>query len=77
MQEAEKQQTAELDAARKEARQASKAFEDVRQQRHDTFTDAFDHIAGHIDRIFKVPPIFHVSCILPKASIMLLTQTEW
>lgn len=53
-QEAEKQQTAELDAARQEARQASKAFDNVRQQRHNAFTAAFDYISGHIDGIFKV-----------------------
>ena len=49
----EKEQEAELEAARKEARGAARAYNEVRQQRADSFQAAFDHVAGCIDAIFK------------------------
>ena len=43
----------ELEAARKEAKGAARAFNAVRQERYDAFTAAFEHIAAVIDPIFK------------------------
>ena len=53
MQEKERKQQEEVDAARDEASAASEAFSVVRRQRQDTFCAAFEHVAGAIDGIFK------------------------
>ena len=53
MQEKERKQQEEVEAARDEASAASEAFSVVRRQRQDTFCAAFEHVAGVIDGIFK------------------------
>jgi hypothetical protein len=50
----EAEQVAELDAAREEAKAAMAAFNDLSSRRYDLFMAAFDHVAAHIDPIFKV-----------------------
>lgn len=50
----EAEQVAELDAAREEAKAALAAFNDLSTRRYDLFMAAFDHVAAHIDPIFKV-----------------------
>ena len=54
MQEREKGSAEELEAAKQEAQSVTEAFNTVRQARFDAFMDAFTHISGVIDRIFKV-----------------------
>ncbi len=49
----EREQEEELEAVRRDAKAAAKAFNDVRQKRYDAFTAAFEHIASVIDPIFK------------------------
>uniref|UniRef100_A0A383VHM8 Structural maintenance of chromosomes protein n=1 Tax=Tetradesmus obliquus TaxID=3088 RepID=A0A383VHM8_TETOB len=51
--EKERQQTLELEAARKAANAASKAFLRIQQQRTQRFSAAFEHIKGSIDFIYK------------------------
>ncbi|WIA08402.1 hypothetical protein OEZ85_007840 [Tetradesmus obliquus] len=51
--EKERQQTLELEAARKTANAASKAFLRIQQQRTQRFSAAFEHIKGSIDFIYK------------------------
>ena len=53
MQEKERKQQEEVEAARDESSAASEAFSVVRRQRQDTFCAAFEHVAGVIDGIFK------------------------
>lgn len=50
----ESEQAAELDTARDEAKTAMAAFNDLSGRRYDLFMGAFDHVAAHIDPIFKV-----------------------
>ena len=50
----EAEQVAELDTAREEAKAALAAFNDLSTRRYDLFMAAFDHVAAHIDPIFKV-----------------------
>jgi chromosome segregation ATPase len=50
----EAEQVAELDSAREEAKAAMAAFNDLSSRRYDLFMAAFDHVAAHIDPIFKV-----------------------
>ena len=52
----EAEQVAELDTAREEAKAALAAFNDLSTRRYDLFMAAFDHVAAHIDPIFKVRP---------------------
>lgn len=40
-------------AARRAAKRAASEFEKIKQQRYATFYDAYSHIAGQIDRIYK------------------------
>lgn len=51
--EKEREQSAALEEARKEAREAALAFDQVRQSRHDAFTAAFRHIAASINDIYQ------------------------
>lgn len=51
--EKEREQTAVLDEARREAQQAAQAFDSVRQARHDAFTSAFRHVASAINDIYQ------------------------
>lgn len=48
LQERERAQAEEVDTARQTAHEASEAFAAVRQQRHDAFVTAFDHVAERI-----------------------------
>jgi structural maintenance of chromosome 1 len=50
----EAEQVTELDTAREEAKAALAAFNDLSTRRYDLFMAAFDHVAAHIDPIFKV-----------------------
>ena len=49
----EREREEELEATRKQAKAAARAFNAVRQERYDAFTAAFEHIASEIDPIFK------------------------
>lgn len=49
----EAEQATELDGARDEAKAAISAFNDLAGRRFDLFMAAFDHVAAHIDPIFK------------------------
>lgn len=51
--EKEREQQAELDAAKAEAHKAVQEFNEVRQQRFDMFNQAFEHVANAIDAIYK------------------------
>jgi structural maintenance of chromosome 1 len=51
--EKERLQTIELEAARDKVKEASEAFENVRNRRRSTFMDAFQHIAESIDVLYK------------------------
>ncbi|MCI01347.1 structural maintenance of chromosomes protein 1 [Trifolium medium] len=51
--EKERAVTEEFDAVRKEEQEKAKRFNDVKQKRYDLFMDAFNHIAGNIDKIYK------------------------
>ena len=53
MQEKERKQLEEVNAAREEATAAAEAFSVVRRDRQDVFCAAFEHVAGVIDGIFK------------------------
>ena len=53
LQEKERRQLEEVDAARDEATAAAEAFSVVRRDRQDAFCTAFEHVAGVIDGIFK------------------------
>jgi hypothetical protein len=52
--EREREQLEELEAARRESRGATEAFQAVQQARYDAFTAAFEHVARRIDPIYKV-----------------------
>ena len=43
----------EHDQARKDAKEAKDAFNDVKRRRTDLFQKAFDHISGRIDKVYK------------------------
>ena len=47
-------QAAQVNLAQKEAQTLTEDFNHVWQQRFDTFTQAFEHIATQIDVIYKV-----------------------
>jgi structural maintenance of chromosome 1 len=51
--EKERLQAAELEAAKDRVKQATDAFEDVRNRRRSIFLDAFQHISGSIDVLYK------------------------
>ncbi|EFN54639.1 hypothetical protein CHLNCDRAFT_52951 [Chlorella variabilis] len=51
--EKEREQLEELEAARRESKAATEAFQAVQQRRYDAFTSAFEHVAAHIDPIYK------------------------
>ncbi|WJX18420.1 Structural maintenance of chromosomes protein 1, variant 2 [Trifolium repens] len=51
--EKERAVTEEFEAVRKEEQEKAKRFNDVKQKRYDLFMDAFNHIAGNIDKIYK------------------------
>ena len=53
LQEKEREQAEELEAVRRAARDATAAFNDVRQRRYEIFMAAFEHISAAIDPIFK------------------------
>ena len=49
----EREQEAELEAARRAAKEAANAFNGARQRRHDAFMAAYEHVEAAIDPIFK------------------------
>lgn len=51
--EKEREQLEELEAARRESKAATEAFQTVQQKRYDAFMQAFEHVAHHIDPIYK------------------------
>ncbi|PSC68712.1 structural maintenance of chromosomes 1 [Micractinium conductrix] len=51
--EKEREQLEELEAARRESKAASEAFQAVQGARHEAFSAAFQHVAQHIDPIYK------------------------
>ena len=53
VQERERVQAEEVEAARHAAHDAGEAFALARQSRHDAFITAFEHVSGCIDGIFK------------------------
>ena len=66
--EKEREQLEELEAARRESKAATEAFQAVQQRRYDAFTSAFEHVAAHIDPIYKVGLVAArvvCACVLP------------
>jgi hypothetical protein len=59
--EKEREQLEELEAARRESRAATEAFQTVQQSRYDAFTAAFEHVAQRIDPIYKVGTVWWLS----------------
>ncbi|KAL2323430.1 hypothetical protein Fmac_027809 [Flemingia macrophylla] len=53
LREKEKAVTEEFEAVRKEEREKTQRFNDVKQTRYNLFMDAFNHISGNIDKIYK------------------------
>ncbi|KAI3782969.1 hypothetical protein L2E82_13030 [Cichorium intybus] len=53
LQEKEKAASKEFDEAREEEKQAGREFETVRTRRLTRFMEAFNHISGNIDKIYK------------------------
>ncbi|CAI8602833.1 unnamed protein product [Vicia faba] len=51
--EKERAVTEEFEAVRKEEKEKADRFNVVKQKRYDMFMDAFNHIAGNIDKIYK------------------------
>ncbi|KAK7345769.1 hypothetical protein VNO77_16380 [Canavalia gladiata] len=51
--EKERAVTEEFEAIRKEEKEKAKKFNEVKQKRYDLFMDAFNHISGNIDKIYK------------------------
>ncbi|XP_010519358.1 PREDICTED: structural maintenance of chromosomes protein 1 [Tarenaya hassleriana] len=53
LQEKERQVNQEFEAARKEEKQVADAYNAVKQKRYELFMEAFNHISGNIDNIYK------------------------
>ncbi|TKY52741.1 Structural maintenance of chromosomes protein 1 [Spatholobus suberectus] len=53
LREKERAVTEEFEAVRKEEREKTERFNEVKQRRYDLFLDAFNHISGNIDKIYK------------------------
>lgn len=53
LQEKERAVTEEFEAARKEEKEITDRYNMLKQRRYDMFMDAFNHIAGVIDKIYK------------------------
>ncbi|XP_052731328.1 structural maintenance of chromosomes protein 1 isoform X4 [Vigna angularis] len=51
--EKERAVTEEFEAVRKEEREKTQRFNEVKQRRYQLFMDAFNHISGNIDKIYK------------------------
>lgn len=51
--EKERAVTEEFEAVRKEEKEKADRFNEVKQKRYDLFMEAFNHIAGNIDKIYK------------------------
>ncbi|XP_068493136.1 structural maintenance of chromosomes protein 1 [Phaseolus vulgaris] len=51
--EKERAVTEEFEAVRKEEREKTQRFNEVKQKRYQLFMDAFNHISGNIDKIYK------------------------
>lgn len=51
--EKERAVTEEFEAVRKEEREKTQRFNEVKQTRYNLFMDAFNHISGNIDKIYK------------------------
>ena len=48
-----KESSEQFDSARREAKQAKEQFKFVREKRFRRFMEAYRHISGHIDMIYK------------------------
>ncbi|KAK7277559.1 hypothetical protein RJT34_22574 [Clitoria ternatea] len=51
--EKERAVTEEYEAVRKEEREKANRFNEIKQKRYDLFMEAFNHISGNIDKIYK------------------------
>ena len=54
----------EFESARRRAKQAKKAFERVKKERHDKFMNCFEHVSNEIDSIYKVSEYFKTCSVL-------------